>query len=160
VRRAVLAAIASDSYLVRLPDVSHTSWVKYDWFERKRLDYLGDGLMYAFVAEALIEIYPNEGSNFYSVLRQVLVQNLTFAALVEKAGGWHPHWEIKRAGDFFEGLIGNFKAAHGFDAAYQYVRETFAPLIVAACKAWDKAYVLVPREKSLCYDVNQARCLD
>lgn len=67
VRRAVLAAIASDSYLVRLPDVSHTSWVKYDWFERKRLDYLGDGLMYAFVAEALIEMYPNEGSFFYSV---------------------------------------------------------------------------------------------
>lgn len=154
--RKVVAEIQHSDYHFHLPYLNETSWstICNNASERERLEFVGDALIGAFIAEELYKQRPNEGPGYYTVrtitqptrsvlkviqiARIVLAANSTFAHLMHKAGLLVDLGRsVKPAGDAFETILAALHGEQGAKAFQTYARRCFLPLIDTVGLAYD-----------------------
>ena len=156
--RKVVAEIQRSDYHFHLPQLNETSWstICNNSSERERLEFVGDALIGAFIAEELYKRRPDGGPGYYTVrtitqptrsvlkvsiqiAKSVLTANSTFAHLMNKAGLFHDlSRSVKPAGDAFETIIAALHSEQGSKAFQLYARECFLPLIETVALAYDE----------------------
>ncbi|KAF8168186.1 hypothetical protein B0H34DRAFT_684514 [Crassisporium funariophilum] len=139
--RSIVTKIQQEDYLFELPSLNEISWrtILNNAAERERLEFVGDALIGAAVAEELYRAKPDGSPGFYTKARSVLTANSTFAHLMHKAGLFpnmnHP---IKPAGDALETILACYQSEHGSQAFQSYTRQQFLPLILVVAGAYDR----------------------
>ncbi|MBC7287625.1 MAG: ribonuclease III [Armatimonadetes bacterium] len=127
---------AGDIELVRLA-LTHPSWVddmgQGKPADNQRLEFLGDAILGALVAEYLYRALPDEDEGELTRLKSEAVRRDTLAAAAQRvglselillgppeqrSGGWH---KPSILADCLEALIGAVYLSGGFDAARQLV---------------------------------------
>lgn len=100
----------------------------------ERLEYLGDAMLGAIVAEYLYKKYPNQGEGFLTELRSKIVSRRSLGALAKKIGlvDLVEHQRAREGsfksmgGDAFEALIGAIYLEKG----YNYTRKVIVERLI------------------------------
>ncbi|KAK7059034.1 hypothetical protein VNI00_001658 [Paramarasmius palmivorus] len=132
----------------QLPQLPDEIWQKLsnDPLERDRLEFLGDALMSAFVAEHLYKLLSEGTAHYYTQARSALVANATFARIMRHIG--YSFGKTKDAADAFECIIGAFHQASGATALQDWQEQYFLPLIYTAAKVCRNIPAKVKRKKN------------
>jgi len=134
--KQVIQTIYDPSFVFQLPQLSDATWdvLCYNDEERERLEFVGDALMGALVAQQLYESFQLGTPYLYTIARMALVANSTFAHLMTKLGFHDMSDPIKPAGDAFEAVIAAYHRDEGPDALRVWVEQNYTPLIEIAGK--------------------------
>ncbi|KAF9015085.1 ribonuclease III domain-containing protein [Cyathus striatus] len=137
IHRQVVQKIYDPTYEFNLPQLSEKMWdiVCGSDNEMERLEFVGDALMSAAVAEELYAAYKQMSPGFYTRTSSVLTANSTFAHLMHKAGFHNMENPVKPAGDAFETIIAAYQKEYGHDVFRSWLKEFFLPLIWVAGEA-------------------------
>ncbi len=102
----------------------------------ERLEYLGDAILGATVADFLFKTYPTKGEGFLTEMRSKMVSRERLNALAKKMGltqlltyeGDNPHQYKSINGDAFEALIGAVYLDIGYKRTYKLMVQHIIPL--------------------------------
>ncbi|PPQ62847.1 hypothetical protein CVT24_000541 [Panaeolus cyanescens] len=144
VHHSLLTHVHSSHFALILPSLSTDKWslILSNPDERERLEFVGDRIIGAIVAQELYKLKPKQGPGFYTNALAVLVCNATFAHIMHRLGHYNIMTGIKPAGDAFETIMAAYKQESGQEAFETYVRDSFRPLIWIVCRSYDKARAL------------------
>ncbi|KAF9040539.1 hypothetical protein BJ165DRAFT_1490681 [Panaeolus papilionaceus] len=137
--KGLILHIHSSNFTFALPQLNHSTWnlICGNSGERDRLEFIGDRIISALIAEALYRIRPKENPKFYTNASTVLVANSTFAHIMHKLGYHDITTGIKPAGDAFETVMAAYKQEVGKDTFEEYARVAFEPLIRVVSNTYD-----------------------
>ncbi len=117
----------------------HRSASKQDsqknWINNERLEYLGDAILGAIIAEFLYNRYPNKDEGFLTQMRSKLVNRSFLTELTYKIGlnnfiksNTNSTSESSHIyGDAFEAIIGAFYLDKGYYATKQFIVKKLLP---------------------------------
>lgn len=102
----------------------------------ERLEYLGDAILGAIVADFLFKKYPTQGEGFLTEMRSKMVNRAQLNTLARKMGltqlltfeGEQPHLYKSINGDAFEALIGAVYLDQGYKCTYKLIVHHIIPL--------------------------------
>lgn len=117
-------------YRIALTHRSLGSTYKSTIENNERLEFLGDAVLDAIVAEYLFKIYPDQNEGFLTVMRSRIVNGEILYDLSMKTGLWrlirYPGSATSKKhifGDAFEALIGAIFVDKGYKTAYHFFIE-------------------------------------
>ncbi len=106
-----------------------------NWVNNERLEYLGDAILGAIIAEFLYNRYPNKDEGFLTQMRSKLVNRSFLTDLTYKIGlNHHIQSNTKNTiegshiyGDAFEAIIGAFYLDKGYYATKHFIIKKLLP---------------------------------
>ncbi|KAE9408172.1 hypothetical protein BT96DRAFT_914134 [Gymnopus androsaceus JB14] len=125
------ALIDRHDFNFQLPTLSQSSWdtIVGNGEERERLEFTGDAYMTAAVGENLYSVFPDGSPFLYTISRNALTANSTFARIMDRLGFGNPRLSTKASGDAFESIIGA-KKQESPALLDQWFRTYYLPLLV------------------------------
>ena len=133
--RSTTGVLPHDIFLYKLAFVHRSMPVKaldgQHWANNERLEYLGDGILDAVVADYLYRHYPNQHEGFLTATRAKIVQR---ESLNRIGGLMHLDQRVRAAahsqshnsyinGNVVEALVGAIYIDHGYKVAQKFIEE-------------------------------------
>lgn len=97
----------------------------------QRLEFLGDALLGAVVADELYRRWPDAGEGTLSIMRAELVCADTLAQIAEGLGRTDNSWTVKKKADCFEALVGAMFLDTGYEPCRRQLLEWMAEKLQA-----------------------------
>lgn len=101
----------------------------------ERLEFLGDAVLSAIVADYLFRKYPYQGEGFLTEMRSKIVSRASLNKLANKIGlSEHIHYSkengqfISMDGDAFEAIVGAIYLDQGYSSAYKIITKRILSL--------------------------------